>query len=28
MGSLRILQMMLAYHDDNEQDINEVFDYQ
>ena len=28
MASLRILQMMLAYHDDNEQDINEVFDHQ
>ncbi|AMR33108.1 hypothetical protein A0256_17645 [Mucilaginibacter sp. PAMC 26640] len=28
MASLRILQMMLAYDDDNEQDINEVFDHQ
>ncbi len=28
MASLRILQMMLAYLDDNEQSINEVFDQQ
>jgi hypothetical protein len=28
MASLRILQMMLAYLDDNEQSINEVFDEQ
>ncbi|WP_419699311.1 IS4 family transposase [Mucilaginibacter sp. NFX135] len=28
MASLRILQMMLAYQDDNEQSIDEVFDHQ
>ena len=28
MASLRVLQMMLAYQDDNEQDINEAFDGQ
>ncbi|MDN5285940.1 MAG: hypothetical protein JWR38_2214 [Mucilaginibacter sp.] len=28
MASLRILQMMLAYLDDNEQSIDEVFDEQ